>query len=141
MLALIYPRRTRRSAVVVTAISGGWTDTATSPDDATCTLNVLANGGYTVDGLATGSIASGFWRTGGGTGSDYWIRWTNTSGTLSSGTAGSWLSLASNRAFGVTFTSPNGSKTCVGTVEIATDSGGANVVASGSVSITAQVDP
>jgi hypothetical protein len=117
---------------------GGYIANQNSPDDASCTLTFNSVGTFVfTDDLAE----SGTWKTGGGTGADYWVRWDNTSGTLSSGTTGSWLQLNSGRSFNVTFTSFNGSKSCTGTVRIASDSAGVNVLDSASVTITATVNP
>lgn len=126
--------------VTLSVVPGGYTRTELSPTDADCTITYSTNGAVSI---TDDFSSSGSWRSPNetGIGSGFWIRWTNTSGTLSSGTAGSWLALSSSRSFGVLFTGTNGTKTCTGTVEIATDSGGSNVVASGSVTITATVMP
>lgn len=67
-----------------------------------------------------------------GIGSNYWIRFTQTSsysGTTETGSArGVWLQLSANRVFGVTRTQ-NGAGGRYYTVEIATDSSGSNIVA------------
>jgi len=72
-----------------------------------------------------------------GIGASYWARVTITSGSLSSGTTGSWLQLnvarnwARNRVGGV------GTNTCTFTLDIASDSGGASIVATASFTLTA----
>lgn len=61
-------------------------------------------------------------------GDGYWIRVTLTAGdALDTGTAGSWLQLSSDRTFGYS-QSGLGSKSGTFTIEIATDSGGSNIV-------------
>ncbi len=109
-------------------------------------LNATAGVQVNTDGvlynLQAASYTSEFtWLTSSGTpSSSYWVRWTNTSGTLSSGTAGSWLQLNSTREFSVTFTDDGGgSKSCTGTLEIAADSGGASVLATATITLTATV--
>lgn len=120
--------------------SGSYDNLQISPTDATCNISFNSAGTCSVSAGTTPSSPAN-WLTGTGTGANYWIRWTNTSGTLSTGTAGSWLQLNANQTFGVSFTlNSAGSKVCTGTVEIATDSGGANVIASGSITLNAQVD-
>ena len=62
-------------------------------------------------------------------GDNFWVRATNTSGTPSTGTTGSWLQMNSDRVWTVSAT-VSGSKNWSATFEIATDSGGASIVAS-----------
>jgi len=68
--------------------------------------------------------------------SNLYVRATNVSGqTLNLGdAAGSWHSLATERSFGITYTSTGGFDQVVGIVkfELATDSGGSNIVATSS---------
>lgn len=61
-----------------------------------------------------------------GIGSSYWIRFTATSGTLSSNDASTFTSLSSARA--CSKSGLTGTSSCTVTVEIATDSGGTNIV-------------
>lgn len=86
-----------------------------SPTAATAGIIFNSNGTYAAsDGAPSGNWFS---PTTTGVGGSYEIRWTTTSGSLDSGTAGSWLALSSNRTFSITQSTP-GNKTCVGTVEI-----------------------
>ena len=125
-------------ALAAVVPAGSYSDNQQSPTDADCTITFNTNGSWSCTGDSGGS---GIWKTGGGTGANYWIKWTNTSGTLSSGTAGTWQQISTNPAFGVVFTGINGSKSCTGTVQIATDAAGVNVIDSGSITITATVTP
>ena len=59
-------------------------------------------------------------------GASYWIRATVTVGTLTSGTTGSWVSLASNQSWTKSATSGAASVTL--TLDISTDSGGSVIV-------------
>lgn len=68
--------------------------------------------------------------------SAYEVRWTNTSGTPSSGTTGSWLNLGTTRSWTVN-QAVAGTKSCTGTVEIRDATTGI-VLASASITITAQ---
>jgi len=77
--------------------------------------------------------------TGGTPGTGYWIRCTVNSGTTPTGSAtGSWLQLNAARTWQHDQT-VIGTVTCTLTIEIASDSGGANIVSSGSFTITADV--
>jgi len=62
-----------------------------------------------------------------GIGSSYWIRATATSGTLTTGTSGAWVSLASNVTFAKS-TSGTGTSTVTFTIDIASDAAGSNIV-------------
>lgn len=111
-----------------------------SPTDAICNLSLNANGTCSVSAGTTPSTAPD-WKGPNGTGSNFWVRWTNTVGTLTTGTAGSWLSLSGGQTFGVSWTTNAvGSKQCTGTMEIATDAAGANIVATGSITLTGHDD-
>jgi hypothetical protein len=106
---------------------------AISPATATATVTFDNTGAYTI-----GDDSGGSWMIGlGGVAADYEIRWTNTSGTLSTGTVGAWLNLGTSRSWDVS-RSGVGGKSCTGTVEIrrASDS---VVLATGSIAITATV--
>lgn len=63
----------------------------------------------------------------GGDGSGYWVRATVTAGTTPSGTVGSWVALTSDQAWGISRTTV-GTTTSTFTLEIATDSGGSNII-------------
>jgi hypothetical protein len=47
------------------------------------------------------------------------VRWTDGTGTINVGTAGAWQALTSSRTFGCTIGGGGGSKTAIGTLEIA----------------------
>jgi hypothetical protein len=76
------------------------------------------------------------WKTGGGSASDYEIRWTNTSGTLSAGQAGIWETLGITQSYYVLF-SGTGLKSCTGTVEIRMAAAPNTVLDSASITLTA----
>lgn len=97
---------------------------------------------FGADGVTIGDSVTGpanyNWKTGGGTGADYEIRWTSTSGTLTGGlTSGTWYALSSDRYCYVTAANPLGAiKTCTGTVEIRI-AGGGETLASASITLRA----
>lgn len=94
---------------------------------------------YNVTG-STWTIGAGNWAdpTTGGIGSDYEIRCTTVSGTLSSGTAGVWESLSTAKSYVVT-QSVNGTKAYDGTIEIRPNSGTAVTSSAMSLTATAEV--
>lgn len=66
-----------------------------------------------------------------GQGAFYWIRATLVSGNIPGGTLNTWLQLNSDRQWSLSVSAPPfsfTSQSCVLTVEIATDAGGANIV-------------
>lgn len=86
-----------------------------SPSVANATITVASDGTYTTsDGTPSGN-----WATPGsvGIGAAYDIRWTVVSGTLTTGTAGTWQSLSSSRTYGRNRTGV-GTEQAIGTVEI-----------------------
>jgi len=112
---------------------------------ASCTVSLFFNSDGTVSATKT---AAASWNTGpvahnwfnptlAGAGNAYWVRATINSGSLTSGTTGAWTSLASNQSWVVT-KAVIGVLSCNMTIEIASDSGGANIVTSGSYTITAE---
>jgi hypothetical protein len=64
----------------------------------------------------------------------YYVRATVTSGAIDSGTTGTWLSLDTARSWAV---SDPGNSSATLLIEIASDSGGNNIITSGSYTITA----
>lgn len=117
-----------------------YTDTTQSPTDARCYLTVDTTGAWQIGGDNVGILASGNTNTGGGAG--IWVRWTSTVGSLSNGgPSGTALQLNANRTFDVVFTALNGTKSCTGTVDFATDAGMTNIIATSSITIAAQVTP
>ena len=105
---------------------------------------------FSTDGTITGgssqsgSYSVGNWTTptAAGIGSSYWVRFTQTSSSGPSteygATRGSWLQLSSSRTFGVSKTA-NGLSTRVYTAQIASDSGGATIVATISVQYNIEI--
>lgn len=110
------------------------------PSDASASITLVTDGSVSKIGNQPGSSMSNWYLPNTvGIGTSHWVRATVTSGTLTSGTAGTWLQLSSNRTW-------NKQQTIIGassvtfTLELATDSGGANIVATCSVTLTAEVD-
>lgn len=129
------------SAVVYRLDSDIYLDTALSPTDARVVFSINSNGTVLATGDTAGTLASYNWITPTTGSTTYYVRATLTSGTFTSGTTGTWLALSSNRSWTTGFTSNSpGSKTTTATFEIATDSGGTNVVVSASVTLEAIVD-
>lgn len=106
---------------------------------ATAAPGVLATASYSVnsDGsistLATpsdggSSIGSTAWHkpVASGVGNAYWVRFTPTSGTLTTNDAVGFTALSSSRS--VTKGNTTGTNSCTFTIDIATDSGGTNIV-------------
>ena len=123
-------------ALSVVVPAGNYEHLVAQPTNAVCDLTFNTNGTCTVSGGVTSP--GGGWMSG-GSGASYWIRWTNTTGTLTTGTPATWQQLSTARTFGVSFTTnAAGSKNCIGTVDIATDSGGVTIVATGSVNLRAE---
>lgn len=99
-------------------------------------VTVKADGSIAVSGIdqdgGAGSTSGGGWYspTTAGIGSGYWVRMTLLSGTApgTSPGLGTWLQLSSDRQWGWSRAS-NGSTTATVKIEIATDSGGTNIVA------------
>lgn len=115
--------------------------TTTTPSS--CFISINVNGTITIStstGATGGPRQSDWYVPSGGTpGNSYWMRATIVSGSLTTGTTGSWLALSSNRLFGVTAPS-NGVKSCTLYFQLATDSGGTNIIeTSANVTLT-QID-
>jgi hypothetical protein len=79
-----------------------------------------------VDVSNTVGTESWFSPTTTGIGNSYWVRFTVTSGTLTTNQASTWTALSSARAFDKQAVS--GAVSATVTVEIASDSGGTNIV-------------
>lgn len=110
------------------------TDEQISPSSSTAFFE-LQSDGDTLTSMGAGSD----WLIGSTTGSNYECRATLVSGTLSSGTTGSWIALSSDRRWTVTRSSL-GIKPCTFTLEIGL--AGANIaLATAEITITAQVSP
>lgn len=123
---------------VVVSIPGTF-NASDSQTGTTATAEVAFNSDGTAYNGPNQLSPLGTWATptGAGVGDDFWIRATVTSGALSSGTTGSWLQLSSNRSWTVARSFPGISSATV-TFEIATDSGGSNIVDSGSGTLLAE---
>jgi hypothetical protein len=101
-------------------------------------FTVLSDGTVLVTGDNSGTLANYNWITPTTGSTTYYVRATLDSGTFNSGTTGSWLALTSNRSWVVrVFTLSSRSTTA--TFEIATDSGGTNVVATGVVTFNVEL--
>ncbi len=101
-----------RGSAFVSISDNEITDSAQSPGGAEAFYELQSDG----DMLSTDGLGAD-WLVGSVTGSNYECRATIVSGTLSSGTAGSWLALSSDRRWTVTRSSL-GTKTCTFTLEI-----------------------
>lgn len=131
-------RKSFTAAQVVTADWAGLTfeQTTVSPTVSISYAEFQTNGQvFNADGLVgkwhdpvTGSI-----------GSSYWIRATKTSGDLPDGTLGTWLSLATARAWSFT-RSTVGTSSCELSVQISSDSSGTVIVGSATIFIQATQD-
>lgn len=128
------------SNVVYRLDSATYQDFAISPDDARVTYTVGSDGTLLVTDATFGTIASYNWITPTTGSTTHYVRATLTSGTFSSGTTGSWLALTTNRAWVTEVTSSFGTKSTSALIEIATDSGGTNVVVSANVTLEATVE-
>ena len=129
------------SKIVYRLDSDVYLDTALSPTDARVVFSVNSNGTVLATGDTAGTLASYNWITPTTGSTTYYVRATLTSGTFSSGTTGTWLALTSNQSWVTLFTSNSpGNKMTTATFELATDSGGTNVVVSASISLEAFVD-
>jgi hypothetical protein len=113
------------------AISG--TDVQ-SPGPANATITFASNGTYSATGGASGNWGS---PTTGGLGSGYDIRWTVVSGTLTTGTTGTWQSLSAGITYGRNRVAV-GIATASGTVEIR-DASTLAVLATSTVTLEAEV--
>jgi len=123
------------SSLAASVPAGSYThNVAGVPTD--CNFVFIDTGSWSVnDNLSQ----TGVWKTGTGTGADYQVRWTTTSGSLDTGGSGTWNTLNANRTYGVTMNSP-GTKTCTGTVEIRQAAFPNTVLATGSMTLTARWD-
>ena len=94
---------------------------------------------FATDGTSSGTDATLYtWGTPttAGIGSMYWINFTSTGGTgTTTGTVGSWLQLSINRFIGCANAPVSQQRTKTFTYQIASDSAGVTVVASGTISV------
>lgn len=117
--------------VEIVAVSSGTPSTVT----ATITFNADGTISGTTAGFASHTFADNWYKpTTSSIGNSYWIRATVATGTNltspSSGTTGTWLQLSSARAWSNTISSVTNKQTRLN-IDIASDSLGSNIVASG----------
>lgn len=136
MIGLAHRLRRKGAGLAAVVPAGTYTHTVVDPADADSTITFSSAGTWSSTAVPS---TSGTWKTGSGTGADYWIRWTTTAGTLTTGTAGTWQQLSTNRTFGRNRTAI-GIVSCTGTVEIATDAAGTNIIATGTIVLEAEVN-
>lgn len=76
-----------------------------------------------------------------GAGNSYWVRATLSSGSTPSGTLNTWLQLSTTRGWSVFRSSSSvGTTTSVLTIQIATDSGGSNIIDTATITLVANID-
>jgi len=118
-------------------------DSVENPSDATASISFATDGSITYGGSDQSAVGSLNWYlpTTAGVGSSFWIRRTITGGSLSTDPGAGWLALSTGRSFVRNrTTNSEGTNTCTLYFEIATDSGGSNIVAtSSSFDINAEV--
>lgn len=103
----------------LTAAPAGLDDLQYDSGTSLVQITIAAIGDIIAETTAVGSYDNGDWldpKSGMG---EFSVRWTNTSGTINVGTAGSWQALTANRTFGCTIGSGSGTKSATGTLEIA----------------------
>ena len=126
---------------IVNPLAGGtYIDGDVAPGSVSCTMSVGSDGYIGFSGVAAGDLGGQLWGTPqtAGVGVGYWVRVTLTSGTFSSSAGSGWLQLSTTRHWTRNRpTSGIGTTSCTCTVEIATDSGGASIVTSGSFTLRA----
>ena len=124
-------------AVKLSDMALGDTQTGTP---ATCSVAINSDGSITVGGNNSSSPPADEWGfpNAAGVGNDYWVRMTTTSGAaFDVGALGTWQHLDVSR--GWSFTVNAGIDGGTALLEIATDSGGSNVIESCNVSYSCQV--
>lgn len=116
-------------------------DLEIDPTDASCSLQLNTDGTMSSTGNFSTVGPNWYLPTSTGVGANYWVRMTVTAGSNPTvGTVGSWLQLSSNRAWTWTRTT-TGVLSATVTVELATDSGGANIIATKTgIVVSAEVD-
>lgn len=112
--------------------AGSAADISASPSNARGEWRFNPDGTCDILRLALGNILNvtqWYTPTGGTPGATHWIRFTPTSGTPGvGGPTGTWLPLNVAQTLGESQSSPAPTDSCTFTVEIATDSGGVNIV-------------
>lgn len=119
-----------------TLVNDNYEDIVPSPSNASVAFSTDSDGG--VYGTQVGVFGFQYtWRTGTGVSADYDVRATETSGTVSSGTVGSWLNLATDQTWTKTRNTV-GSSAVTLTVEIR-DAATLAVLDTATVTLTAEV--
>src|SRR5574341_883987 len=108
------------------SLGAGASFTAPGTGIASCTIQ--SDGFINCQGNQGETDADWFRPNEAGIGANYWVRVTAT-GDTPSGTLNTWLALSSSRVYSLS--SSNGNRSCTLTIQIATDSGGTNIVSSG----------
>lgn len=112
----------------------GSTGAVVGGDFTATTVAFNSNGTMTYGTTSGGESTNWYSPTTVGIGSSYWYRVTKTSGAANfSVSTGVWLSLASGSG---TISATGGPGSAVGTVEFATDSGGASIVGNGDIIVS-----
>lgn len=112
----------------------GSTGAVVGGDFTATTVAFNSNGTMTYGTTSGGESPNWYAPTTGGIGSSFWYRLTKTSGAANfSVSTGVWLSLASGSG---TITATGGIGSAIGTVEFATDSGGASIVGNGDIAVS-----
>lgn len=116
-------------------------DFALDPADASSVLTFDSDGDGTMAGISSDSF-NWFQPTTAGIGAGYWIRLTVNSGTSPTGGSptATWLQLNSARSWSLTRTTI-GTSSGNYTLQIASDSGGANIVSDATITMTSTVEP
>jgi len=115
-------------------------DTGAAGVEPSAGVNFVVNsdGTILVNGDNSGALDNYNWITPTTGSTAHYVRATLISGTFNTGATGTWLALTSNRSWVVrVFIAESRSTTA--TFEIATDSGGTNIVASGLVTINVEL--
>lgn len=124
------------SSVTLTLNSATYDASTLTPGTATATYSVKSDG--TVSVSLTGGSGSSYSWISGGLPSNYEVRFTPTTGTVSTGTTGAWLALTTTRTITVQRTTV-GLKSATVTVEIGL-LGTSSALATASVVLNATVD-
>ncbi|MEO8804632.1 MAG: hypothetical protein ABI433_01005 [Burkholderiaceae bacterium] len=133
------------AAAIYTNIAGSASTSLIGGGSCSVTLTVRRDGTWqltNVSGTPTLSPSgSQTWLTpnNAGSGDARWVRVTNAGPDAPTGTLATWLALTADRAWVLT-APPATTVNCTLTVAIATDSGGSNIVSSGSVTLHADND-
>ena len=117
--------------------SDTYQDFVISPATAEVVLTVNANGSLAVTTNNSGTLASYDWITPTAGSTSYYVRLTVTSGSFGGSATGSWIAVGQswNVARGSL-----GTTSASGTLAIASDAAGTNIVVSASITLVAQVD-